>query len=490
MLSTTFLVVTLSLASFSQASILTVTPSNQSYQTTCLSIAAAISSSSQVFYPNSTQYIADNEHAIISSTQESACSVEPGSAADVGAILRILGSTCTPFAVKGGGHAFNPGFSSTSGVQISMTRFNTIELNKATGTIAAGSGATWDQAYTVLDSTGFGVVGGRVPSVGMSGLTLGGGYSFMSNQYGLTIDNMVAYELVLPNGTITTVTESNEDLWFALRGGGNNFGIVTKFTYQTIPQGQVWGGSLNFTSDQQDLVKAALMKFQQTNDPKAAMGLAAINTPVGIFLAAFVFYNAPTPAPGIFDDILKIPTNQSHVLTRSYLDLYNSVAFINSPPALREFSTGISVTQYSPSVFDTVVNQTLFWGKQLAALDPESSVTITFEPFLTSLFSHGSDSAYPPDRSYALFPTPVNIAFSDSSLDDTVAKMVNNISDSVTAAAIADGQNLTNAARYPNYALFDTPLEDLYGANLPRLRAIKKVIDPENVMDLTGGFKL
>jgi hypothetical protein len=56
-----------------------------------------------------------------------------------------------------------------------MTRFNTIELNKATGTIAAGSGATWDQAYTVLDSTGFGVVGGRVPSVGMSGLTLGGG---------------------------------------------------------------------------------------------------------------------------------------------------------------------------------------------------------------------------------------------------------------------------------------------------------------------------
>jgi FAD/FMN-containing dehydrogenase len=490
MLSTTFFVVTLSLASFSHASILATPRSNPSYQSTCLGIASAISSSSQVFYPNSTQYIADNEHAIISSTQDSACSVEPGSAADVGAILRILGSACTPFAVKGGGHALNPGFSSTSGVQISMTRFNTIKYNSATGTIEVGSGTTWDQVYAILNSTGANVIGGRVPSVGTAGLTMGGGYSFMSNQYGLTIDNMAAYELVLPNGTVTTVTESNEDLWFALRGGGNNFGIVTKFTYKTIPQDLVWGGSLNFTSDQQDVVKAALMKFQQTNDPKAAMGLAAIYTPVGVFLAAFLFYNAPTPAPGIFDDFLAIPTNQSHVLTRSFLDLYGSVAFINSPPALREFSTGISVTQYSPSVFDTVVNQTMFWGKQLAALDPESSVTTTFEPFLTTLFSHGSDSAYPPDRSYALFPTPVNIAFSNSSLDDTVIKMVHSISDSVTAAAVADGQNLTHAALYPNYALFDTSLEDLYGDNLPRLRAIKKGIDPENVMGLTGGFKI
>ena len=77
--------------------------------------------------------------------------------------------------MKGGGHAFNPGFSSTSGVQISMTRFNTIELNNATGTVEAGSGLTWDQAYVYLNSTGFNIIGGRVPGVGISGLTLGGG---------------------------------------------------------------------------------------------------------------------------------------------------------------------------------------------------------------------------------------------------------------------------------------------------------------------------
>lgn len=58
---------------------------------------------------------------------------------------------------------------------------------------------------------------------GVAGFTLGGGYSWKTSQYGLTIDNIAAYELVLPNGTVTTVTEQDEDLWFALRGGGNNF---------------------------------------------------------------------------------------------------------------------------------------------------------------------------------------------------------------------------------------------------------------------------
>ena len=89
--------------------------------------------------------------------------------------LRILGFTYTPFGVKGGGHAYNPGFSSTSGVEISMTRFNNVELNNATGTVVLGSGVIWDQAYATLNSTGFNVVGGRIPTVGISGLTLGGG---------------------------------------------------------------------------------------------------------------------------------------------------------------------------------------------------------------------------------------------------------------------------------------------------------------------------
>ncbi|KAH9009950.1 FAD-binding domain-containing protein [Lactarius hengduanensis] len=460
MLSTTFLVVAFSLASFSHASVLTATPSGR-YQSTCRKIANAISHSSQLFYPNSTQYNADIDHSLITSTQGSSCSVEPGSAADVGVILRILGSTRTPFAVKSGGHAVNPGFSSTGGVQISMTRFSNVEHNNATGTIDAGAGVPWDQVYLALDSTGVNVVGGRVPTVGISGLTLGGGYAFTSNQYGLTIDNMEKYELVLPNGTITNVTESNKDLWFALRGGGNNFGIVTKFTYKTVPQGQVWGGVINYNADQLDLVKEALLKFQQKNDAKAALTVPVTYTPAG-----------------------------SNVKTRSFVDMYNTLNIINFPKNIRGRANGISVTQYSASVFDAIVNQTLFWGGRIGALDPHATVSLACEVFLKDLFSHGSDSAYPPDRSRALFPTAVTIIYNNASLDDTVSKAMRSLSDTVTASASADGQNVSHTAVYPNYALFDTPLEDIYGANLPRLHRIKKVVDPKNVMGLAGGFKI
>ena len=170
---------------------------------------------------------------------------------------------------------------------------------------------------------------------------------------------------------------------------------------------------------------------------------------------------------------------------------------------------GVPLTQYSPPVIDAITNQTLvsaflphaskynstttrrkFWGKTLGALDPNVTIALTYEPFLKNVYSHGSESAYPPDRSHALFPTSITFTYTNASLDETVIKAVRSYSDIVTAAAVADGQNLTHAAVYPNYSSFDTPLEDIYGANLPRLHAIKKAVDPNNVMGLAGGFKL
>jgi Berberine and berberine like len=80
-------------------------------------------------------------------------------------------------------------------------------------------------------------------------------------------------------------------------------------------------------------------------------------------------------------------------------------------------------------------------------------------------------------------------SYTNASLDDTLLQGFHQYCDAITAAADADGQDVSHAAAYPNYALFSTPLEDLYGANIARLRAINSAVDPENVMGLTGGFK-
>ena len=77
--------------------------------------------------------------------------------------------------MKGGGHTTNPGFSSTSGVQIALSRFNSTKVNPNDATVEIGSGLTWDQVYETLGPTGVNVVGGRIPGVGVAGLTLGGG---------------------------------------------------------------------------------------------------------------------------------------------------------------------------------------------------------------------------------------------------------------------------------------------------------------------------
>ena len=130
-----------------------------------------------------------------------------------------------------------------------------------------------------------------------------------------------------------------------------------------------------------------------------------------------------------------------------------------------------------------------FWGKRLCAQDKNVTVRAIIEAFDKGLFSYGKDSAYPPDRSQAVFPTALTVDWSNSSLNDTMAIALRNFADAIRDAALADGQNVSHAAKYPNYALFGTPLEDMYGGNVERLRKIRAAIDPEDVMGLTGGWK-
>ncbi|KAL8869526.1 MAG: hypothetical protein Q9198_007860, partial [Flavoplaca austrocitrina] len=104
---------------------------------------------------------------------------------------------------------------------------------------AVGPGVRWQDVYAKLEPMGLSVVGGRAGSVGVSGLALGGGNSYFAPRYGIACDNVV----VLSSGHIVVASaQRHTDLFKALRGGGNNFGIVTQFILRTFKQGNIWGG--------------------------------------------------------------------------------------------------------------------------------------------------------------------------------------------------------------------------------------------------------
>jgi hypothetical protein len=130
-----------------------------------------------------------------------------------------------------------------------------------------------------------------------------------------------------------------------------------------------------------------------------------------------------------------------------------------------------------------------FWGERLSQYDDSVLLVYSLEPFQSDLLSHGGPSAYPPNRSLAVFPSSIYLGWTNASADGYMADAMRRSAASLVEAGIQDGQDLKNAAPYVNYALFGTPLETMYGEHLERLREIREEYDPEDVMVLAGGWK-
>jgi FAD/FMN-containing dehydrogenase len=118
------------------------------------------------------------------------------------------------------------------GVLITLNKLNSYKVEK--DTIDVGPGMTWYDVYAALDPHGRIAIGGRLKTIGVPGLTLIGGVHYFINKYGFAMDNVVSYDIVLGNGTqVIANYTTNQDLFWALKGGANNFGLVTKFTLKT-----------------------------------------------------------------------------------------------------------------------------------------------------------------------------------------------------------------------------------------------------------------
>lgn len=153
---------------------------------------------------------------------------------DIAECLRFARRFDVPFAVRSGGHSY-AGWSSSSGLVIDVSKLNQVTLSGGRATVGAGTKLM--NLYSQLAASGVSVPGGSCATVGISGLTLGGGHGVVSRAYGLTCDNLTEATIVLADGrTLRCSTDREPDLFWALRGAGNgNFGVVTSLSFRTHP---------------------------------------------------------------------------------------------------------------------------------------------------------------------------------------------------------------------------------------------------------------
>lgn len=172
---------------------------------------------------------------------------------DVIAAVNFARGNHLPLAVRGGGHNGAGLALVDEGLVIDLSPMKEIHVDPEARTVRVAGGCTWGEVDNATHAFGLAVPSGIISTTGVGGLTLGGGHGYLSRQYGLTIDNLLAVEMVLADGRLVTAKAAeNEDLFWAVRGGGGNFGVVTSFLFRAHPVSTVYGGPIIWPIDQAD----------------------------------------------------------------------------------------------------------------------------------------------------------------------------------------------------------------------------------------------
>jgi len=162
---------------------------------------------------------------------------------DVADAVTMGREQATEISVRGGGHNVAGLAATDGGLMIDLAPMKGIKVDRRRRTVWAQGGVTWNEFNRAAACYGLATTGGIVSTTGIAGLTLGGGEGWLMGKYGLTIDNLLAAEVVTAGGQVVTASEEeNQDLFWALRGGGGNFGVATSFEYQAHPVSTVYGG--------------------------------------------------------------------------------------------------------------------------------------------------------------------------------------------------------------------------------------------------------
>ncbi|CZR53974.1 uncharacterized protein PAC_03857 [Phialocephala subalpina] len=450
-----------------------------------------------------------------------ACVVLPQNAQDVSDAIRVLlGYPDIGVAVKSGGHNANVGFSSTDGgVLISMANSNSTTISPDLQTAYLSPGATWAQTLAALEPYGKAAVGGRIGDVGVGGLLLGCGLSFLSALYGLPCDNILNYEVVLSNASIVNANAtSNTDLFWALKGGGDQFGIVTKFTVRTVPIGQVWGGYRTYSSNYASQILNLTQDFT-ANFPDLGAGiivtLEIVASNLDQFVTVFFFYNGPNPPPGSFDKFLSLPFTADTTKTWSYSSMLASNANVASVYGLRYLLRGTTIPNLPSTNGTDLVNANynnfVSYVLKLGLLKSFYQFVLIYQPMPYAIPA-ASERANPlgnllglstnyGDQMWMASTVSWLTSDGDSSGRSMITDIINDVASYVRAGypnvkasnfQSGDLQAMFAPATFMNDAMSDQPVLQGYGnATYQRLKSVQKEYDPIGFFPgRTNGFKL
>ena len=182
---------------------------------------------------------------------------------DVAAVIALARERELPLAIRGGGH--NGGGLGTvdDGVVIDLSAFKQVDVDPAARTARVGGGCTWGEVDAATGEHGLATPSGIISTTGVGGLTLGGGLGHLTRKFGLAIDNLLEAEVVLADGRVVRASaDEHPDLFWALRGGGGNFGVVTSFLFRLHEVGTVIGGPTFWPVEQGEEVLSVFREFQ------------------------------------------------------------------------------------------------------------------------------------------------------------------------------------------------------------------------------------
>ncbi len=383
-----------------------------------------------------------------------------------------------PISVRCGGHGL-PGFAvCEDGVMIDLSEMSAVTVDPAARTARVQGGANWGQFDLETEAFGLATTGGLVRTTGVAGLTLSGGHGFLMRKHGLACDNLLSADVLTADGRLLKASPAeNQDLFWALRGGGGNFGIVTSFEFRLHELSAVLGGLLLFPYAQGRKVLSFYDEFSATMSDETGL-LAALGTlPDGTkaVIHPVCYSGSPEVGEHVLSPLRKLTRPMADQIgVMPYTALQSIVENFN-PRGLRNYWKMVYLKELSRDVIEIMMDA---YDRNLS---PNSHIVVyTFGGAVSRVQADETAVAYR-DARHAL----IAIGMWENAADDEInMRWVRELANAV--------QPFASGGFYPNYEaeMVADRVVGAYGAaKYARLAEIKQRYDPRNIFRLNQNIQ-